>query len=74
MVEQASLKGLQTGIGPPLPGTLLWISVATVAVAVSELPAAAAATTRARAARRMISFMSRFSFEITYSGDFSPRT
>jgi hypothetical protein len=57
------VKGLQEGIGPPPPGTLLGMLLAIMVLLGLELPAMAAATTRVRAVTRINNFISRSPFE-----------
>ena len=58
MGQLGLLKGLQAGMGPPPPGTLLGVMEATAEVRATELLARAAAAIRVRAQMRIISFIS----------------
>ena len=51
------MNGLQVGIGPPPPGTLLGVMEAIVEVLDEEFPAKAAAMMRVSANIRIISFI-----------------
>jgi hypothetical protein len=57
MGGQFCVNGLQVGIGPPPPGTLLGVMEATVEFLGEEFPAKAAARMRVRASMRIISFI-----------------
>jgi hypothetical protein len=65
---------LQAGIGPPPPGTLLWMVEEVAEVLAAEFPATAAATIRVRAKIRIISFISRAPRKITFKWDMLLRT
>jgi hypothetical protein len=56
-------------MGPPPPGTLLGILDASIEDVGFEFPATAAATTRVRAAIRIISFINRSPLKITNQGE-----
>jgi hypothetical protein len=65
---------LHAGIGPPPPGTLLWILEAAAEVMETELPATAATTIRVKAKIRIISFITRSPLKIPYWWDTLLRT
>ena len=64
MVGQFELNGLQAGMGPPPPGTLLWMLDAILEVLATESPATTARTTRVKAKMRIISFIGRSPLKI----------